>query len=276
MPRSFYLDGLYCEHAAPAGGQAVERAPLLLVHGAGHGAWCWEHWLEALPRKGWEAFALSLPNHPGSRTVYGQEFLADTRVDDYADDVARLAGHIARPAVVIGHSMGGIVAQRFVAREGAAGRDAAALVVLAAVPPAPQDPLRNPPLRHPPLRDAPLPLDRGYWSTPEESRRRYFHSAPEAVVERALARLVPESPSVMNEFSLGPGLAVNPRHVRCPVLSVTAGRDGTAVPKDRRIAEFYGGDFLTYPEAGHDLMLEADWETVLDDILAWIARKTGG
>ena len=264
MPRSFILDGLYCEHAAPPGGKPVERPPLLLIHGAGHGAWCWEHWLEALPRKGWEAYALSLRNHPGSRTLYFQEFLERTRVDDYADDVARLASHIGRPAALIGHSMGGIVAQRFAAREGASGRDAAALVLLAAAPPAPLGP----------LREAPLPLDRGYFDAPEASRRRYFFNAPNETVQRALARLVPESPSAMNEYSLGAGLEVRREHVRCPVLSVTAGRDGTAVPKDRRIADYYGGDYLAHPETGHDMMLEADWEAVLDGVLDWIERKT--
>ena len=30
--------------------------PLLFVHGLGHGAWCWEHWLDAAAAAGYPAY----------------------------------------------------------------------------------------------------------------------------------------------------------------------------------------------------------------------------
>jgi pimeloyl-ACP methyl ester carboxylesterase len=262
MRESFYLQGLYVEHVGPDGA-AGTRPPLLFVHGAGHGAWCWEGWLGALPRLGWEAWALSLRNHPGSRTVYWQDYLQNLRIADYVDDADAVLRHIGRPALVVGHSMGGVVAQGQAARRGKAGSPVAGLVLLAAAGPGALGP----------LRDATLPTDQPYWLTAEVARQRYFHTAPEEVVRRALGRLVPESPSVMNEYSLAPGLDVQPQDLRCPALCVSAERDGTAVPRDNRLAAYYGADYQLCKNTGHDVMLEANAEAILHDVLAWAERR---
>jgi pimeloyl-ACP methyl ester carboxylesterase len=206
---------------------------------------------------------LSLRNHPGSRTIYWEDYLKRLRVSDYVDDVEAVATHIGRPSIVLGHSMGGVVAQGLAGRRGQAGTPLAGLVLLAAAGPGAQGPLRA----------APLPTDQPYWLTPEVARQRYFHTAADDVVRRALARLVPESPSVMNEYSLAPGLDVKPRDIRCPALCVSAERDGTAVPKDGRLAEYYGADYLLCKNTGHDVMLEANAEATLNDVLAWAERR---
>jgi len=278
MP-SFQVDGLHVEHA-PAQAGRMTRPALLLVHGAGHGAWCWEHWMGALAERGWESYALSLRNHPGSFAVPEPQYLRGTRVDDYADDVETVARHIAGRTqaglVVVGHSLGGIVSQRFVARQaeartpsprdasgsGTTGVSVAGLILVTSVPPAPFGP----------LRDKPLPEERGYVLDPETVRQRYFHGAPRSVSDAVSGKLVPESPSVMNEYSLGPGIPIPAGHVRCPVLVLTAERDGSAVPRDRRIADFYGGDFVLCKGIGHDLMLDAGWEGPLDAVAAWLER----
>jgi pimeloyl-ACP methyl ester carboxylesterase len=43
-----------------------ERPPLLFVHGLGHGAWCWEHWLDTAAAAGYPAAAVSLRGHADS------------------------------------------------------------------------------------------------------------------------------------------------------------------------------------------------------------------
>jgi pimeloyl-ACP methyl ester carboxylesterase len=40
--------------------------PLVLVHGLGHGAWCWELWQEAAAAAGHSSYAVSLRGHGGS------------------------------------------------------------------------------------------------------------------------------------------------------------------------------------------------------------------
>ena len=76
--------------------------PILLVHGAWHGAWCWYKAIPALEAAGFEPHTLDLPGH-GLRAGETQSLAA------YAGAVAEKLAAIGRPAVLLGHSMGGQV-----------------------------------------------------------------------------------------------------------------------------------------------------------------------
>jgi pimeloyl-ACP methyl ester carboxylesterase len=265
MSETLQVNGLHVVHApvpkAPAG-----RPPLLLVHGLGHGAWCWELWQGRLPALGWESYALSLRGHPDSFNVERETFLKRTRIADYADDVATVAAHIGRPSVLVGHSMGGITAQVYAARHLAAGGALPALVLIAPAGPG----------HFGPLRPGPVPTDVPYGMPRDVVAKRYFHTATGEVLERALDRICPESPSVVNEFGLAPGIQVPRDALTCPLLVVTGEYDATPVPREGELARYYGGESLHDAENGHDLMLEAGWEPLLLRILRWVEAKTGG
>ena len=260
--RHFEVGGLHVRHAPAVTGPS-SRPPLLLVHGAGHGAWCWELWMQVLPTKGWECFALSLRGHPGSLPVDRDTYCKHLRVADYAADVREVARHIGRPSVIIGHSMGGIVTQQYIAEQTAQGKEEAAAVLLASAPPGQLGP----------LRPAPVPSEEPYAPDPETARERYFFSTDEAVWGSAVAQLVPESPSVMNDYSLGEGVPISPAQLPCPVLVVSAEHDGSSAPSDGRIADYLGADYLFAPGIGHDLMLDAGWRDVLNKVEDWLASK---
>jgi pimeloyl-ACP methyl ester carboxylesterase len=101
---------------------------LLFVHGAWHGAWCWaEHFLPFFAEAGYPVRALSLRGHGGSG---GRERLRWTRLDEYVADGAAVASTLPGPPLLVAHSMGGAVAQRYLERHRAAG-----MVLLAPVPP---------------------------------------------------------------------------------------------------------------------------------------------
>jgi dienelactone hydrolase len=90
--------------------ELVERQPpaddgrpaLLLVHGLGHGAWCWEHWQAAAAEAGYPAYAVSLRGHG---TSAGR--LRTALLSHYVDDVVATASALPGPVVLVGHSMGG-------------------------------------------------------------------------------------------------------------------------------------------------------------------------
>src|ERR1039457_4121859 len=93
----------------PAGNS--HSTPLLFVHGAWHGAWCWdEHYLDYFAQKGFEAHAVSLRGHGLSD---GHKSLKWARIADYVSDVAIAARQLPSAPVVIGHSMGGFVVQKY-------------------------------------------------------------------------------------------------------------------------------------------------------------------
>ena len=81
---------------------------MLLVHGMHGGSWYLRSWLYAAAHAGWDAWALNLRGHHGSRPV---QDLGRVSVLDYVEDVHDCLRTL-REAVVIGHSMGGLVAQK--------------------------------------------------------------------------------------------------------------------------------------------------------------------
>ena len=79
-------------------------AVFVLVHGAWHGAWCFERLCPALEAKGHRAVAFDLPGHGADRTPPGEVTL-----DGYVARVGEVLGRQPQPAVLLGHSMGGVV-----------------------------------------------------------------------------------------------------------------------------------------------------------------------
>lgn len=79
----------------------MER-PVVLVHGAWHGAWAWERVLPLLTSAGVEWIALDLPGHGEDRGPFG----------DLRSDVARVRETLDEfdgDVVLVGHSYGGAV-----------------------------------------------------------------------------------------------------------------------------------------------------------------------
>ncbi len=87
----------------------VRPAPVVPVHGAWHGAWCWEGFQEYLAERGYTSLAVSLRGHGRSE---GRERLRWTRAAEFVDDVAEVVAALPRPPVLIGHSAGGYIVQR--------------------------------------------------------------------------------------------------------------------------------------------------------------------
>ena len=88
-----------------------DRPPVLLVHGSANSAAVWQFWQEALAQRGWSSYAVDLRGHGKSLgSVDGAS------MSDYADDVAIVAKDLSEMPVVMGWSMGGLVAMIVAAR----------------------------------------------------------------------------------------------------------------------------------------------------------------
>ena len=84
-------------------GQNKEKT-YLLVHGAWHGAWCWNKVVPLMTKKGYKVIAVDLPSH-GSDTTNASSIT----LDDYVRNVTETANMIEGQIILVGHSMGGIV-----------------------------------------------------------------------------------------------------------------------------------------------------------------------
>ena len=68
--------------------KVIHKAPVLFVHCAWHGAWCWENFLPYFARQGYAAHALSLRGHGTSE---GRERIRwHSAANDYVADVTRI------------------------------------------------------------------------------------------------------------------------------------------------------------------------------------------
>jgi pimeloyl-ACP methyl ester carboxylesterase len=89
----------------------------VLVHGGGHGGWCWQRVARLLRARGHEVYTPTLTGF-GERHHLGGR---DTPFDVFVDDVANVLDfEDLRDVVLVGHSMGGVVIPRVAER--AAGR----------------------------------------------------------------------------------------------------------------------------------------------------------
>ncbi len=242
--------------------------PLLFVHGAWHAAWVWdEHFLGYFADRGYRAAAVSFRGHGNSPT---SKRLRDLSFADYVDDVATAARGLPAPPVVIGHSMGGVIVQKYLESHAAP-----AGVLMCSMPP--QGYLRSGMrwLRRHPWHFTKLTISGEslpYVSTPELARERFFSpDTPEDLVRRYAARLQEES----SRSGLDGLLKLpKPDRVTAPLLVMGALEDGAVTPEEvRATARAYRTEPVFFPGMGHNLMLEPGWDTVAHRIDDWLVTR---
>jgi pimeloyl-ACP methyl ester carboxylesterase len=88
------------------------RQDIILVHGAANSSAVWRFWQQELAKCGWTTHAIDLRGHGAAPAAD----LSTVSMQDYADDVAQLAKQFSSKPVLIGWSMGGLVALMVAAR----------------------------------------------------------------------------------------------------------------------------------------------------------------
>ena len=249
---------------------SVSRStPLLFVHGAWHGAWCWdEYFLPYFAQHGYAVHAPILRGHGGSE---GRDRIRFHRIAAYVEDVAQAASQLPTPPVIVGHSMGGLVVQKYLETH-----SPPAAVLLASVPPAGvlATTLRIA-ARHP----LPFLKVNLTWSlyhltaTPELCREAFFSKTmPEDKVKGYFARTTDES--YLGFLDMMVFALPHPKRVKTPALVLGAADDTIFhVDEVQATARAYNTAAEIFPNMAHDMMLEAGWQKVADRILAWLNER---
>jgi non-heme chloroperoxidase len=248
----------------PRGGSP--RPPLLFVHGAFTAAWCWaEHFLPFFSARGYQAHALSLRGHGMSE---GRAQLDWHSISDYVDDVAEVAAGLTTPPVLIGHSMGGLVVQKYLERA-----TVPAAVLMASVPPqgllsaSLQLAMQTPDL----FRDINTVFVGGQASA--ESLRQVLFAQPLSsdALQRYQRLMQPESQRAVWDMAL---FNLPARWLmQLPPLLVLGAEFDALIPARfaDATANYYGTQAEIFPGIGHGMMLETGWENVAQRIATWIA-----
>jgi pimeloyl-ACP methyl ester carboxylesterase len=242
------------------------ETPLLFVHGAWHGAWCWaENFLPYFAGRGYVVHALSLRGHGNSS---GREKLRWTRGRDYVADVYEVAGGLPNWPVIIAHSMGGYVTQKYLERY-----YAPAAVLLASVPPAGVLRTTLAIARQYPLRFLRLNLTMSLYplvETPELAQAQLFSAdMPPAQVQRYFEQLQDESYLGFLDMLLD---LPRPKRVKTPMLVLGAENDHIFTPQEvENTARAYRTQAEIFPKMAHDMMLETGWQEVAGRIDNWLS-----
>jgi pimeloyl-ACP methyl ester carboxylesterase len=247
---------------------AEHPAPLLFVHGAWHAAWCWHRFVDFFADEGCRALAVSLRGHGGSPSP---KSVRGASLADYVEDVRSVAESLPSAPVLIGHSMGGFVVQKYLETA-----EAPAGVLIASA--SPQGARRFALYlmrRHPWLTARSLITgDATYgYNTPAIARELFFSAAtPASDVQRYAAMLGNESQRVALDTARRHALA--PRRVTTPLLVLGAALDGCITRAEvRDTARTYGTDAEIFDGIGHNMMLEPGWAAVAGRIRSWLAAR---
>jgi pimeloyl-ACP methyl ester carboxylesterase len=242
---------------------------LLFVHGYWHAAWCWaEHFLPYFAQQGFTAYALSLRGHGASEGRKGLRWIS---VADYVDDVRQVIGELGTPPVLVGHSLGGLIVQKYLESE-----SVPAAVLMASVPP--QGVLRSTiqAMLHHPLAFAKSNLTMSpihSVGTPKLAKEVFFSSdTDEENLSRYFAQIQNDSYRAyldMMLFSLP-----RPKLVKTPMLVLGAANDAFFTAKEiKATAQAYDTKAEIFPNMAHDMMLESGWQGVADRIVGWLGEK---
>lgn len=248
-------------------GSASERPPLLFVHGSFCGAWIWaEHFLPYFAEAGWQCAAVSLRGHGGSD---GHDDLDGLGLSDYVADVLETAKGLGRPPVLIGHSLGGMVAQRAACRTKVAG-----VALLASVGPGGiGSAFTHMSLRHPDLL---WQLGRlqtvGPGAVDYDVVRRGLFSA-DFPLERALSfvpRFQRESQRAANELLVPQWFHMMPRP-SVPALVLGGNKDAFIPYGDLALAATYwAAEMKVLDGLPHVMMLDTTWEKAAKALAGWL------
>ncbi|AEF37841.1 lysophospholipase [Mycolicibacter sinensis] len=250
------------------GGPEDASVPILLVHGVCHGAWCWQRYIRIFAERGHHVIALSLRGHGASS---GGDRLHRFGLDDYVDDVADVLGAVGRRAVLVGHSMGGAIVQRYLATRSPAVRAAVLFASATAGGLGGRrfiDVIRG---IGPTAMINALRFVSGRGGTADQANNTPFFSGrlSAADAHAHAERLGPESLRAVCDL-LRRGFSV-PQELP-PMLVIGSRDDALFGARSQRItAQTYGVREMLLDGLCHDMMLDPHWRTPAEHILEFIA-----
>jgi len=274
------------EHPAPDARtrEIVVGTPVLFIHGLWLHASSWEPWVELFREVGYEPQA---PGWPGDgATVEASRANADAIGDHGIDDVvthyAGLIEQLPSTPILIGHSFGGMIAQKLLGQDLALAAVAIDAAQIKGVLPVPLSALRatlpvfkNPANKHRAVSLTPEQFRFAFANAVSEDEADQLHErwtipAPgRPLFEAAAANFNPHSPAKVNTENSNRG----------PLLLIEGGKDHTVPESVTRatLKQYRHSDAVTdiksFPDRGHSLTIDSGWPEVAETCLTWLKEQ---
>ena len=250
---------------------------IVMIHGMWGGSWCWDNYRSFFERKGFRCLTPVLRHHDIQPQDPPPEALGRLSLRDYADDLEDFVRALEETPFIMGHSMGGLLAQMLGARGLGKG-----LVLLTPAPPAGINALT-----FTVIRSFWSVLSKwGFWKNPHRlpfnaASYAMMHRLPEDQRSREYAKLVFESGRAAAEIGfwpvdLGGAARVDHDAVRCPMLVIGAVEDRiTPLAVTRKVARKYAhvATFRQFDGHAHWVIGEPGWEEIAGAVHRWMVDK---
>jgi pimeloyl-ACP methyl ester carboxylesterase len=260
------------------------RTPVLFIHGLWLHPSSWDPWVDLFTEEGYAPVAPGWPGVPDTVELAREypERIAGQGIEEVAAHYAGIIEKLPARPVIIGHSFGGMIAEKLLGEDLGAAAIAIDAAQIKGVLPLPLSSLRatlpvfkNPGNAH---RAVSLTAEQfryafGNAVPPEESDALYQRWAIPApgkpLFESASANFSPHSPAKVDTGNSGRG----------PLLLIMGGRDHTvpeAITK-ATLKQYRGSDAVTelaeFPDRGHSLTIDGGWREVAGECLSWLAKQ---
>jgi pimeloyl-ACP methyl ester carboxylesterase len=258
--------------------------PVIFIHGLWLHATSWNPWLEKFRQAG---YAPSAPGWPGEPDTVEEaranpESVADRGIDDVVEHYAKIIAGLDTAPILIGHSFGGMIAQKLLGQNLAAAVVAIDAAQIKGVLPLPLSALRAtlPVFRNPTNKHKAVSLTAEQFRyafanavSAQESQElfeRWAIPAPgKPLFEAAAANFNPHSPAKVDTAN----------DKRGPLLLITGGRDHTVPESVTRatLKQYRHSDAVTdlqdFPDRAHSLTVDNGWRDVADASLSWLEKN---
>ncbi|MFD6494739.1 alpha/beta hydrolase [Streptomyces sp. NPDC059944] len=259
--------------------------PVLFIHGLWLHAASWKPWIDLFAEAGYAPHAPGWPGDPDTveDARANPESIADHGIDDVVAHYATLIRALDAPPIVIGHSFGGMIAQKLLGQNLAAAAVAIDAAQIKGVLPLPLSALRAtlPVFRNPANKHRAVSLTAEQFrfafgnAIPVEESNQLFERwaipAPgKPLFEAAASNFDPHSPAAVDTANSGRG----------PLLLMTGGKDHTVPESVTRatLKQYRHSEAVTelteFADRGHSLTIDNGWREVADTALAWLHRQS--
>ena len=239
---------------------------ILFIHGLWHAAWYWQvNFMPYFAERGYRSHAVSLRGHGGSN---GSQKINWVSLADYVEDVSEVVDGMEKTPVLVGHSAGGAIIQKYLEHN-----DAPAAVLLASMPSIGAMPCTiRFALRHPGAfikTNLTLNLRHIIGTQDLYQEAMFSDKLPREKLRDYYSRTQKESYRVFLDMVI---LNLSrPRKVSKKILVIGSSNDGFFTTQEyEKTAQAYNADLEIFEGIGHMMPLDVGWEAVADRMITWI------